>query len=137
MPHKRSQALRGASNYRTQWRTVPHIPGLPPQAQQEISEIEIITAADWARTGLWPGAVGEALAGWSHTSRHPAHRHFHPCACCGRSSRTLLQETLTVLSATSARALQSLITPLDEHFVARTLTNPLAPQDLAWWERRI
>jgi hypothetical protein len=91
---------------------VPHIAGLPSRAQQEISEIEIITATDWARTGLWPGAVEQALDGWSRTSHHPAQRHFHPCACCGRSSRTLLHEALTALSQSSARALLGLITPL-------------------------
>lgn len=137
MPHKRPQALRDAAGHRTQSRTVPHIPGLPSQAQQEISEIEIITAADWARTGFWPGAVGDALTGWSRTSYDPAHRHFHPCACCGRSSRTLLHHVLNALSANSAQALQNLITPLDEQFVDRTLPNPLAPSDLPWWETRI
>jgi len=63
-------------------------PGFPGSAQQEVSQIELRTTRDWARLGLWPGAVAQALTGWSATARNPALRQFHPCACCGRSSRS-------------------------------------------------
>ncbi|MFC8720794.1 hypothetical protein [Kitasatospora sp. NPDC057198] len=116
---------------------MPHVPGLPAVVQQEISRIEIRTAANWAASGLWPGAVAEALSGWSSTSRDPARRHFHPCACCGRSSRGLLDEVLGLLSAPAARALERLIEPLDEDFRDRTLPDPLAPEDVPWWARRV
>jgi hypothetical protein len=88
-------------------------------------------------TGLWAGAVGEALAGWTHTSRRLTQRHFHPCHCCGRSSRAILAEVLAKLSAPSARELDRLIAPLNERFLSHTLPNPTAPIDLPWWERRI
>ncbi|WP_106240196.1 hypothetical protein [Allonocardiopsis opalescens] len=107
--------------------------------QQEISQIEIQTHANWARFGLWPGAVAEALTGWSITSAtgDPAQLRFHPCGCCGRSSRGLLDEVLEMLSAPSARALTRLIEPLDERFRDRSLPNPSAPEDIPWWMRRL
>lgn len=136
MPHKRPQELHRAARHRAQWRDVAHIPGLPPFAQQEVSYLEIRTDSDWARTGLWPGAVREALLGWTQTSHRPAQRHFHPCHCCGRSSRTILAEALALLSAPSARELDRLLAPLDARFRSLTLPNPLSPSDLPWWERR-
>ena len=136
MPHTRPQELRSIARHRAQWRAVPHIPGLSPSAQQEISWLEIPTATDWARIGLWPGAVGEALTGWTLTSHRPAQRHFHPCPCCGRTSRAILAEVLNQLSAPSVRQFERLIAPLDERFLSRTLPDPLRWGDLPWWERR-
>lgn len=137
MPHKRPHNLRLLVSHRPHWRSVPYVPGLPATVQQEIAQIEIPTAANWAAAGLWPGAVAEALSGWTNSSRDPAQRHFHPCACCGRSSRGLLDEVLAMLSAPAARALERLIEPLDEDFRARTLPNPSASKDLSWWARRV
>jgi transposase len=137
MPHKRPHELRRAASHRSHWRMVPHVPGLAGVVQQEISQIELRTATNWAKSGLWPGAVAEALSGWSSTSQDPSQRHFHPCGCCGRSSRGLLDEVLAMLSAPSARALEFLIAPLDAGFRIRTLANPLAPKDLPWWARRV
>jgi hypothetical protein len=113
------------------------VPGLAAIVQQEISQIEIRTATNWAGFGLWPGATAEALTGWSSTSQQPSQRIFHPCACCGRSSRGLLDEVLGMLSAPSARALEELIAPLDESFRSRTVPNPLASTELPWWARRV
>ena len=137
MPRKRPSALRQARAHRAAWRTVPHVPGLPPLAQQEVSQIELRSARDWARYGLWPGAVAEALTAWSVTARNPVQRQFHPCACCGRASRVILQEALGQLSSPSATALAALIEPLDERYKTRTLPNPLTPSHQPWWERRI
>lgn len=117
MPRKRPGTIRQGHAHRSTWRTVPHVSGLPASAQQqEVSQIELRTSRDWARFGLWPGAVAEALAAWSATSRDPAAHHFHPCACCGRSSRALLQEALDQLSGPSATALATLVNPLDEEY---------------------
>jgi hypothetical protein len=116
---------------------VPHVPGLPAFAQQEISQIELCTAHDWARYGLWPGAVAEALSGWTATAQTPARRLVHPCVCCGRSSRTILQEALDRLTAPAAAALATLIEPLDEQFWSRTWPNPRITTGKPWWERRI
>jgi len=98
--------------------------------------IELRTAADWAAHGLWPGAVSEALIGWSFTAQHPDQRRFHPCACCGRHSRALLEEALHLLSGPAARSLTRLIEPLDREFLARTVPDPLATEALPWWARR-
>ena len=68
MPRKRPGIIRQARAHRATWRTEPHVPGLPGSAQQEVSQIELWTAQDWARFGLWPGAVAEAFTGWSATS---------------------------------------------------------------------
>ena len=137
MPRKRPGIIRQARAHRATWRTEPHVPGLPGSAQQEVSQIELRTAQDWARFGLWPGAVAEAFTGWSATARNPALRQFHPCGCCGRSSRAILQEALDQLPSTSAAALAALIKPLDEQYRNRTLPNPLITEDRPWWERRI
>jgi len=104
-------------------------PGFPGSAQQEVSQIELRTTRDWARLGLWPGAVAEALTGWSATARNLALRQFHPCACCGRSSRTILQEALGQLSSPSTAELTALIKPLDEQYRTRTPPDPLSAKD--------
>jgi hypothetical protein len=137
MPRKRPGIIRQARAHRATWRTEPHVPGLPGLAQQEVSQIGLWTARDWARSGLWPGAVAEAFTGWSATARNPARRQFHPCGCCGRSSRTILQEALDQLPGPSAAALAALIKPLDEQYRNRTLPNPLITENRPWWERRI
>jgi len=137
MPRKRPGIIRQSRAHRATWRTVPHVPRLPGSAQQDVSQIELWTARNWARFGLWPGAVAEAFTGWSATARNPALRHFHPCGCCGRSSRTILQEALDQLPSSSAAALAALIKPLDEQYRRRTLPNPLSTGDHPWWERRI
>jgi hypothetical protein len=136
MPRKRPGTIRQDHAHRATWRTVPHVPGLPAPAQQEVSQIELWTSPDWARFGLWPRAVAEALVAWSVTARDPAARQFHPCACCGRSSRAILQEALDQLSGPSATALAALVKPLDEEYKANTLPSPLAAHDRPWWNRR-
>lgn len=137
MPRRRPSVLRQAQAHRPAWRTVPHVPGLPAFAQQEISQIELWTAHNWARYGLWPGAAAEAPAGWTAVARDPARREFHPCGCCGRGSRTILQEALDRLTIRSASALAALIEPLDEQYRSRTWPNPRVIADKPWWERRI
>jgi hypothetical protein len=136
MPHKRPSDLRRSARHRPRWHNTPHIRGLPAWAQQEVFEIELITARDWARFGLWAGAVAEALAGWTRTSRNPAALEAHPCGCCGRRSRQLLQQAIDLLSAPSACALTQLVQALDEDFLQRSLPDPSAPDDWPWWERR-
>ena len=120
MPRKRPGVQRQVRAHRATWRSVPHLPGLPAFAQQEVSRIELRTAHDWARFGLWPGAVAEPFAAWSATSRTPALRQFHPCGCCGRSSRAILQEALDQLPGPAAAALFRLIEPLDDQYRAHT-----------------
>ena|SRR6185503_4645579 len=137
MPRRRPHDIREATRHRPQWRPVPHIPRLPGTAQQEIAAIELRTAANWAADGLWPGAVFEALNGWAFTARHPDQRRFHPCACCGRASRVLLEEAMTLLTGASARSLAQLIEPLDQEFLSRTVPDPLAAVTLPWWARCI
>jgi hypothetical protein len=137
MPRKRPGIIWQARVHRATWRTVPYVPGLPASAQQEVSQVELRTAHDWARFGLWPGAVAEALTAWSATARNPALRQFHPCGCCGRSSRAILQEALDQLPRPSATALAALIEPLDQQYRSRTLPDPHSARDNPWWERRI
>jgi hypothetical protein len=136
MPRRRPRELRRLARHRPSWHDVPHVPGLPAFAQQEVHQIELRTVSDWARFGLWPGAVGEALAGWSRTSRSPVVFEFHPCGCCGRSSRQILDEAMALLSSPSASALEALVRPLDEAFLRRSLPDPHAPCDWPWWQRR-
>jgi hypothetical protein len=129
MPRKRPGSIRKARAHRATWRTVPRIPGLPASAQQEVSQIELRTAHNWAHFGLWPGAVAEALTGWSATARNPARRQFHPCGCCGRGSRAILQEALDQLPGPSATALGDwafavwAIIPTATRVMERRLTN--------------
>jgi hypothetical protein len=136
MPRTRPRDLRRLRRHRPRWHDTPHIAGLPGDAQQEIFEIELRTAADYARSGLWPGATAEALAGWSRTSHNPAAFKAHPCDCCGRTSRQLIHEILEMLSTPSARALMQLIQPLDEEFLRRSLPDPRSPSAWPWWDRR-
>jgi hypothetical protein len=133
MPRKRPAVIRKSRTHRASWRTVPHVPGLPASAQQEVAQIELRAARDWARHGLWPGAVNEALAAWAVTARSPGQRTVLPCACCGRTSRAILQEALDQLSGPSAAALAALIDPLDEQHLIRTLPNPDSPPGSHWW----
>jgi hypothetical protein len=116
---------------------VPHIPRLPGTAQQEIAVIELRAAANWAADGLRPGAVFEALTGWAFTAHHPDQRRFHPCVCCGRGSRLLLEQASALLTGASARSLARLIEPLDQEYLSRTAPDPLAAVTLPWWARRV
>ena len=61
MPRKRPGTLRRVHAPKAAWHDVPHVPGLDSLSQYEVSTIELRTAHDWARQGLWPGAVAEAL----------------------------------------------------------------------------
>jgi len=135
MPRRRPHELRQAVRPRAAWRLVSHIPGLPAATQAEIAVLEIRLFPDWARHGLWPGAVREALAGWARTAADPRHAEAHPCDCCGRAGRAVLAEVLGLLSPDSAAALTRLIRPLDERFLERSLPDPLAPADWPWWTR--
>lgn len=59
-----------------------------------------------------------------------------PCCCDAGHGRTELELALRTLPRRSARQLHSLIDPLDDTFLARTLPDPHLPEDLPWWERR-
>jgi len=112
------------------------VPGLDSRSQHEIGTIEWKTARDWARHGLWPGAVGEALTAWRRIARRPETRLALPCGCCGRHPRALLEEAMNDLTAPTARLLSDLVSSMDEEFYRRTLPDPHRPADSPWWERR-
>jgi hypothetical protein len=113
------------------------VPGLDKSSQHEISGIEGKTARDWARNGLWPGAVGAALTAWQRIAEQPRARHYLPCDCCGRHPRALLQLALDELTTPARRRLLTLIDPLDEDFRRRTRSDPHRPAGAPWWERRL
>ena len=117
------------------WHDVPHVPGLDRHSQYEISRIELKTAHDWARQGLWPGAIVEALTSWRTIARRPSTRIFLPC-CCGRHPRALLEEALDTVDISTARALTRLINEHDEEFRRRTIPDPYLPFALPWWDQR-
>jgi hypothetical protein len=137
MPRKRPSTLRQSRTPKTLWHDVPHVPGLDKFSQYEISGIEWKTAQDWARNGLWPGAVGEALIAWRRIAEKPRTRQSLPCGCCGRHPRALLQEALDELPTPTMRRLLNLIDSLDESFRCRTRSDPHQPTDAPWWERRL
>jgi hypothetical protein len=141
MPRQRPSSLRRSQPPRALWRDEPHVRGLGRRDQHAVSLIELPTAHDWARHGLWPGAVGEALAGWRRIARHgiPRRRRTHvylPCDCCGRHPRQLLEEALDLLDTPAADALAALIGGPDDEFWQRTVPDPHLPADLPWWRRR-
>ncbi|GAA2528387.1 hypothetical protein [Winogradskya humida] len=137
MPRKRPSILRQTSLPKTLWHDVPHVPGVDKRSQHEISGIEWRTAQDWARGGLWPGAVGEALKAWQQIVEQPRTRVFLPCACCGRHPRALLQEAMDGLTTPTARRLLNLIGPLDDDFRRHTRMDPHQPGGSPWWEQRL
>jgi hypothetical protein len=119
------------------WHEVPQVPGLDKHSQHQISGIEWKTAQDWARSGLWPGAVGDALTAWRRIAERPRTLLFLPCDCCGRHPRALLQEALDGLAPPAARSLTKLISALDDDFRRHTRLDPRRPADSPWWERRL
>ncbi|UGT49880.1 hypothetical protein [Nocardia asteroides] len=114
------------------------VSGVSARAQREIADFE---DARW-----WPGAVGEAMAGWVAVAHGPRRRLREArwdggCGepgCCPsvNNSRDVLEQALRVLSRGAARELRALIRPLDERFLARTHPDPHAAADEPWWRRR-
>lgn len=135
MPRKRPGTLRRVRTPKSSWHDVPHVPGLDSLSQYEVSTIELQTARDWAREGLWPGAIAEALLSWRTISRQPSTRIFLPC-CCGRHPRALLEKALDALTTPTARALAKLISELDDEFRRRTVPDPHLSSALPWWDQR-
>lgn len=136
MSRTRPSVLRRSRIPKAAWHGVPHVPGLDRRTQHEISQIELRTASDWARYGLWPGAVTEALTAWRRIAKLPRTRISLPCACCGRHPRALLQEALDRLPAPAAAAVRRQLTPLDDEFHRRTVLDPHLPEAWPWWDRR-
>jgi len=136
MPRRQPGVLRYAQTPKVVWHEVPHVPGLDRDTQYQISLIELRTAQDWARNGLWPGAIAEALGAWRRIARFPRTRVSLPCACCGRHPRALLQEALDRLPARAVAAVRRQLTPLDDEFHRRTVPDPHLPAMRPWWDRR-
>ncbi|MFI2370514.1 hypothetical protein [Streptomyces sp. NPDC018833] len=63
------------------------------------------------------------------------------CECCdpftGADVRAFLEELCASLSRSSAREFRTLLKPLDERFLARTLNDPFASPRDPWWRRRL
>ncbi|MFU8874898.1 hypothetical protein [Micromonospora sp. SL4-19] len=51
--------------------------------------------------------------------------------------RTLLEHAAQALRRKARRELAEALRPLDDHYLARSVNNPFARQDLPWWLRRI
>ncbi|GAA3454806.1 hypothetical protein GCM10018962_66390 [Dactylosporangium matsuzakiense] len=137
MPRTRPGVLRSRGVPKVAWHDVPRVPGLDRRSQHAIGRIEVRTANDWARSGLWPGAVGEALAAWRRIARVPRTRISLPCSCCGRHPRALLHEAPDRLPGPAAAALRRRLTPLDDEFQRRTVPDPHRPAAWPWWDRRL
>ncbi|MFS8096241.1 hypothetical protein LFM09_03790 [Lentzea alba] len=81
-----------------------------------------------------PGAIAEALNGWTRFVHGPARaiddygEHPHPDLCCHRHDpadcRAALHLALMSLPAKAARELRALVRPLDELFLARSIPSP-------------
>ncbi|WP_238013376.1 hypothetical protein KZZ52_23705 [Dactylosporangium sp. AC04546] len=110
------------------------VPGLPAGVLGQLARCE--------RVHLWPGAVAAAFAGWKQAVHQPAaqlHRDAvgAGCLCCDPlEHRDVLERALVALGPRARRALLAQVTPLDDHFIRRTVHDPLTAPDLAWWRRR-
>lgn len=112
----------------TQVRQRRRLPGTSPSTLRALSEFE--------RVRLWPGAIGEALNGWTRFVRGPlaALDAYEPAVCldqaCQWKDPAVLRETLgTALHALPTRAsreLRALIQPLDETYLTRSTPVPNA-----------
>jgi hypothetical protein len=131
MPRRSPAAVRAALPHRNECTAIT---GLSAATVREIRHCE--------RTRLSPGAVARALSEWRSVVHSPRRRlqseAFEAgCPCCDPlEHRQILAEALACLPRPARRELQAQVTPLDELFERRTLSDPTTAPHLPWWQRR-
>lgn len=105
---------------------IRQVPGVSPPTLRAIVELE--------RTRLWPGAIAEALDGWTRFVHGPVRvlDDYEPEECSGPECqwedgavrRRTLRAALHALPTRAARELRALVHPLDETYLARSIPTP-------------
>ncbi|MGO1050133.1 hypothetical protein [Crossiella sp. CA198] len=127
MPRRRPVTLRARLPLHPQpGRKIPQVSGVSVRTMSAIRELE--------RDHLRPGAIAEALAGWSrfvHGTRQTLATYApEDCPCPGCQwddpveRRKALRLALRVLPVKAARELRALVRPLDQWYLDRSYPEP-------------
>ncbi|MEU0512725.1 hypothetical protein [Amycolatopsis sp. NPDC006125] len=126
MPRRRPAQLRTGRTTWPEHRRIPQVGGVSAGTLRAIAHLE--------RTRLHPGAVAEAVAGWSRFVHGPARRFDGyapedcPCPGCQWDDPVVRRKTvaavLAALPRRAARELRCVLCPLDEPYLARAVADP-------------